>query len=232
MRATLPPKEIPDVVLILGTDASGKDHVANILVAMIREAGGTVEKRARFLSGRPTREKDSSRKGWWDTLQERGFLLLFRALAAVMPLLVAAVVLWDLRRYRPPADKKLVVVGHNGLRALALHLGHSCPAPEKMRLPSYLSRTLERMREETRMQVIVLDVEDRVRKERIAARQAGGSEDVFDRYMRRDGRRSEHIEACLVRLAIGWLDGRLIENNDLSEKQLRQLLRDRFAGPA
>lgn len=36
--------EIPDVILLVGTDASGKDHIANHLLAeMIGEACGEVE---------------------------------------------------------------------------------------------------------------------------------------------------------------------------------------------
>lgn len=224
MPGKLSPKSIPDTILILGTDASGKDHVANLLIRMIVEAGGAAEKRARYFSGSATREVDSSAKGWWDTAQATIFLMVFRSLGLLMPLVVTVILRWDIFRYRPPAAKKLVVVGHNGLRALAFHYGVSGSAPKNILLPRYLIAALHQLRERTRVQVIVLDVADQVRQQRLAARLADGSEDTFDQYMRRNSRRSERIEAALVHLAVNGLGGWLIENNDLPEHELRRQL--------
>lgn len=229
MGGKLPPEEIPDIVLILGTDASGKDYVAHILTGMIRKAGGQVEKRARLLSGRPTTEKDSSKKGWWDTLQEKIFLTVFRYLGWLMPFLVTLIICWDLLFFMPPAGQKLVVVGHNGLRALAFHLGHCCSSPENIRLPSYLTSTLRLLVEKAGVHVVVLDVEDQVRQRRISSRLVSGNIDSFDRYMRSDSVRSERIEACLVHLAVRFLDGHLIENNDLSREELCRRLMAGFS---
>lgn len=230
MNTTLHPRKIPDVILLLGTDASGKDHVANILVKMIEEAGGVAEKRQRFFGGRSTRAASSENKGFLDTLQERVFLVLFSRLGFLLPLLLSIITRWDLWRYRRPAGKNLVVVGHNGLRALAFHLGHRFTSAADIRLPGYLASTLQRVRKRTGAHVIVLDVEDHVRRKRIAARLAEGAEDTFDRYMNSDSARGEHIEACLVHLVLDYLDGRLIENNDLSENELKMRMQSGFPG--
>jgi hypothetical protein len=222
------PWDIPDVILLLGTDASGKDYVANILTDLIREAGGDVEKRQRFLGGKITRAASSEDKGFFDTLQEKAFLILFKRLGFLMPLLVSVITLWDSRRFRLPEGKKLVVVGHNGLRALAFYLGHRFSSVEQIRLPWYLSSALKKMKTATHAHIVVLDVDDHIRKKRIGARLSEGSEDTFDRYMHSDSERSERIEDCLVHLALKYLDGRLIENNDLSDETLREMMQNGF----
>jgi hypothetical protein len=222
------PWDIPDAILLLGTDASGKDYVANVLTDLIREAGGEVEKRQRFFGGKTISAASSEDKGFFDTLQEKTFLLLFQRLGFLMPLLVSLIIFWDSRRFRLPVEKKLVVVGHNALRALAFHLGHRFDSAEQIRLPWYLIRALNTMKRATHAHIIVLDVDDHIRKKRIAARLSEGSEDTFDRYMHSDSERSERIEACLVQLVLKYLDGRLLENNDLPDDTLKEMMHDAF----
>ncbi len=227
MPATsFPPHRFPDVILLLGTDASGKDHVAVIIEAMIRRAGGTVEKRRRFFSGKVTREASSTGKSGLDTFQEILFLSLYTLLAPLLPRLIDLVIRRDLRRFSPPAGK-LVVVGHNALRGLAFHFGHR-RTTGPVDLPPYLQRTFARLREETHAHIIVLDVEDHIRKRRIAERLATGRADRFDRYMAADGRRSERIEACLVDLVCRHLGGVLIANNDLGDEELQSQILSGF----
>lgn len=223
------PWDIPDVILLLGTDASGKDHVANVLMKMIHDSGGEVEKRQRFFSGTPTRAVSSEGKGAFETLQEKLFLRFFKHLGPILPMLVSLVTLWDLRRFRLPKEKKLVVIGHNCMRALGFYLAHNFKSPEQIRLPWYLVRVIETLLSKTEVHVIALDVEDHVRKQRIAKRISEGAEDEFDKYMHKDGDRSEHIEACLVYLSLKYLEGQLIENNDLTEEELRDLLKTGFS---
>lgn len=216
----LHPAKFPDVILLLGTDAAGKDHVAVILETMIREAGGEVEKRRRFFAGAITEERSSTDKGLLDSLQERMFLLLLPSLGTLLPFLVNRLLLRDIRRFKPPA-KKLIVVGHNGLRALAFYLGHSRKLSAKRRLPDYLIGTLHHLQQKTAVHIIVLDVDDHIRKQRIAQRLDSGKADNFDQYMAANGSRSERIESALVQLTIQHLGGAMIVNNDLSEDDLR-----------
>lgn len=222
------PWDIPDVILLLGTDASGKDHVANVLMDMIREAGGDVEKRQRFFGGKVTHAASSEGKGPLETLQEKIFLLFFKHLGFILPVLVCLVTLWDIHRFRLPKEKKLVVIGHNCMRALGFYLAHRFSSPEQIRLPWYLVKVIKKMLAKTEVHVIALDVEDYIRKKRIAKRMAEGSEDEFDKYMNNDGDRSEHIEACLVHLSLNYLGGKLIENNDLTKDELRELFKSGF----
>lgn len=224
------PWEYPDVILVLGTDAAGKDHVANLLVEMIRDSGGEAEKRKRFFSGEATEAASSEKKSFVDTLQEKAFLLLFERLGFLLPFLMSCVIRWDLKRFQPPAhEKKLVVVGHNALRALAFHMGQRFWDSSHQQLPWYLRSALAKMKRATGAHVIVLDVEDGIRKARINARLANGSEDTFDRYMHSDGERSERIEASLVSLACSQLGATLIENNDLDADELQSMLRADFS---
>jgi hypothetical protein len=225
--SSYPPYGFPDVILLLGTDASGKDHVAGIIETMIAQAGGTAEKRRRFFSGAITREASSTGKNWLDTLQEVLFLSLHALLGPLLPRLLDLLIRRDLQRFRRPAGK-LVVVGHNGLRGLAFHFGNSRRSTGPILLPPYLQRTFARLRAETGAHIIVLDVEDHIRKRRIADRLATGQADRFDRYMAADGRRSERIEACLVDLVCRHLGGVLIANNDLSDEELQERILSGF----
>lgn len=224
------PWDYPDVILLLGTDAAGKDHVANLLVEMIRESGGEVEKRKRFFSGEQSEAASSEKKSFFDTLQEKGFLLLFERLGFMLPFLMSCIIRWDLKRFQPPEhEKKLVVVGHNALRAMAFHMGQRYWDSSHQKLPRHLRSALKKMKRETGAHVIVLDVEDHIRKARINARLANGSEDTFDKYMHSDGERSERIEASLVNLARTQLGATLIENNDLSGEELRAAIKADFS---
>lgn len=223
------PEHLPDVILVLGTDAAGKDHVATILLEMINDGGGEAEKRKRFLAGAATVEVSSENKGWTDTFLEKLFLALYPYLSFLLPRLVHLATRYDSRRFRKP-DKKLVVVGHNGLRGLAFHLGNNSEPSGTLTLPGYLDTTLREIKKSTGVCTIVLDVEDTIRQKRIQQRMAAGSEDNFDRYMSADGQRSERIEAWLVELAQTYLDPVLIENNDLSHDELKEQILRGFNG--
>ncbi len=216
------------MILVLGTDASGKDHVANILMHMIGEAGGATEKRQRYFSGKPTTAESSEGKGGFETFQEKIFLSLYKPLSFFLPLLLCLVTLWDLRQFALPEGKKVVVIGHNCFRAMGFYLSHKFSSAEEIRLPWYVVKVLEKVLVKTNVHVIALDVEDHIRKKRIAKRVAEGAEDEFDKYMHSDGDRSEHIESCLVQLACKYLNGKLIENNDLTDEELRHMLRSGF----
>lgn len=220
MYQTVRLDDIPDVVLLIGTDAAGKDHVANILVKMITEAGGKAEKRQRFFSGSVTHAASSEHKSRFDTFQEKVFLRLFPSLGVTLPYAAALATRWDLFRFKKPKRDKLVVVGHNGLRALAFYLGNTFVSERDITIPAYVENSLRLIREKTGAHILVLDVEDHIRQKRIAARIEVGAEDTFDRYMKSDSIRSEHIEACLVHLVTEKCDGVLLENNDLTEDEL------------
>ncbi len=213
------PHDIPDVILLLGTDASGKDHVANVLERFIRKRGGDVEKRKRYFSGRPTDEASSIHKSFFDHLQERVFLALYPRMGALLPLLMNAMIRWDVARFSAP-DKKLIVVGHNALRAMAFHWGHSESSAAAFHIPTYLREAFHKANEKTGAHAIVLDVDHAVRHARIASRVRRRVADSFDRYMMQDPARSERIEACLVSAARELLNAQTMINNELLEEEI------------
>ena len=117
----LPPP--PPVLLILGTDAAGKDYVAEFLIRRWRAAGHRIEKRAGgFAAPAADARSSSERKGRWGRFRERAFLGLFPLLHPLLPAVARLLLARDRRRFRPSAVP-LVVVSHTALRLLALVLG-------------------------------------------------------------------------------------------------------------
>lgn len=230
MSMRLHPQEFPDVILLLGTDAAGKDYVANILSEMIHEAGGDVQKRRGFFSSKSSRTKDSTRKSLLSHAQEILFLALYPWVGALLPLMLTGLIRLDMRRY-VKTDKKLIVVGHHGLRALAFHLGYSSKSRNSFAVPEHLKKAFQLMQRKTQAHIIVLDVHNDVRRRRLLSRAEKGKHDYFDRYMLAHSARSERIEACLVRVASELFGGTLLENNDLGETDLRRRLFLSFAAP-
>lgn len=213
--------------MVVGTDASGKDHVANILDDMIRQAGGKVTKRKRYLAGKKTRERSSSGKSFFELCLERGFLKCFPLCGFLMPRFMNILLRRDLATFHASEDK-LIVVGHNCLRGLAFYWGHRYATPEQIRVPSALCETLERLRLVPGLHTIVLDVEDAIRKKRIKRRAQRGEADYFDRYMAANEELSERIEQFLVWLSVKYLRATLIRNNDLCRDELCSQMMEGF----
>lgn len=218
----LPPP--PPVLVILGTDAAGKDHVAELLLRRWRAAGYRVEKRAGGFSAPAVDARSSSeRKGRWGRFQERVFLSLFPLLRPWLLGAARLLLARDRRRFHPP-DGPLVVVSHTALRLLALVLGQQ---PEGLaalaRFPA-LQRTLEAVVPATGAVAVVLDIDPAIRRRRIRRRLESGMADPFDRYMLDDPERAERIERSLVELATRYLDATVIENDDLDDDALERAL--------
>lgn len=214
---------IPPTTLILGTDAAGKDHVANIVCDMIAEAGGVAQKRKHFLTGKATRAASSTGKGSLSLLAEKSFLALYPALFCLLPLGLTWLLRFDVAVFRQPQER-LVIIGHNCLRGLAFHYGQRHGSPHEAVLPKRLVQALAALRCLPGLHTIVLDVDDTVRQARITRRRDLGQVDNFDLYMAGDSVRSERIEAMLVWLCGRHLNAQLIVNNDCSEEQLRALI--------
>lgn len=218
---------IPDIVLIVGTDASGKDHLANILTQMITEAGGTWERRKRLLTGKPTQECHNAPKSRLELLLEKLFLLLLPSLGFLLPGGAEKILRHDIQKIRRQVSRnKVVVVGHNCLRGLAFYWGHHCGSRH---ISPSLAQTLQRMRTIPGLFTIVLNVDDALRKIRIAKRAKRGLADHFDEYLMRNGALSVRIEETLVWLTRTYLGAMVIRNDDLPEEELRALLAQGFA---
>ena len=215
----LPPP--PPVLLILGTDAAGKDYVADFLIHHWQAAGYPVEKRAGWFSASAVDDRSSSeRKGRWGRFQEQVFIRLFPLLRPLLPGVAGWLLRRDRRRFRP-ADRPLVVVSHTALRLLAFVQGQALSPPP---LSLALQQALRALRETTKATVIVLDVDPDTRQRRIAVRIQQGTVDPFDRYMLADRTRAERIEGCLVQLAVEGWQARVMQNNDLDAPALEAAL--------
>lgn len=215
------PYDIPDVILLVGTDASGKDHVAHVLETHILALGGSVEKRKRFFSGKVTHERSSTNKGWSDRLQESVFLAVYPWLGSLLVWLIGLLTLLDARRFRAPRGK-LIVVGHNGLRALAFVMAHRQKTKGRHVFPRFLRHVFAVTKRMTKAHVVVLDVHPDVRRRRILQRSKAGETDLFDRFMLQDPARSEKIEACLIEAATKLMRGRVMINDDLHVSEIKK----------
>lgn len=220
--------EVPSTILIVGTDASGKDHVANVLTGMIQGMGSTVEKRKRYLNGRRTSKKSSAGKVGFELFLEKSFLALYPFFSFLMPWCMNLLLKRDLARFAVP-DETRIVIGHNCLRGLAFYWGHRYSTTEQIKVPPAIESSLAGMNALPGLHTIVLDVEDAIRKERIEKRELQGEADNFDRYMAENEERSERIEHFLVWLTVTYLGATLIENNNLSDEELRTIAAAGFA---
>ncbi len=222
----------PGVLLILGTDLAGKDHVANVICDHAEAAGLLVERRPGAFTARPSRKRSTEGKGWLRLTLERLFLTTLPLHCFLIPHLAAILIRRDLRRFQAPASNQaLIVVSHTAIRLAAFALGHLFDRPEAIRLPLRLEKALQAIVPHTRAQTLVLDIDHSVRTARLEARQQRGSADFFDRYLAADPARSERIEAILVRLAETRLGGRRLENHDLSEEEIITAISERSPQP-
>ncbi|MEM7248427.1 MAG: hypothetical protein AAF533_24045 [Acidobacteriota bacterium] len=209
----------PATLLVLGTDASGKDHVANVLEKAYAEAGHEAERRNSRFSGSVSQATTSEDKGALSLLAERIFLRTFPILHRLLPLVVTVYLKLDGVLFRE-SSRPLIVVSHTALRVLALCLAHRHRTRDELRLPSSLERALVSLRERTQPVTMVLDCEDATRRRRIREREKRGKADHFDRFMARDSERSERTEDFLVWIAVTYLGAVHVLNDDLDDDEL------------
>jgi hypothetical protein len=207
--------------LILGTDAAGKDYVADFLIRRWQALGYSLEKRAGAFAAAPVDARSSSeRKGHWGRFQEQGFLTLFPLIRPFTPYLAQQLLARDQQRFRP-SNRPVVVVSHTALRLLAFAYGPLLPPPP---LSPALAQALQALQTTIRPTVITLDINPAIRQQRIAVRVQQGTVDPFDRYMQADRERAERIQSFLITLATDHLQAQVIENNDWDETALEAAL--------
>lgn len=213
-------KPFPPVLLVLGTDMAGKDQFANVVADAALHAGLLVERRRGGFSAVSNRRRTSEGKGWFRLAGEWLFLRTLPLHLRLLPYLTALMLLADLRRFHLPPDRMVLVVSHTAIRMLAFALGHLYHDAAAVRLPTLVQRALERVGPTTKTCVLVLDIDHRIRAERMAERARRGTLDWFDRYLGQDPDRLERIEAILVWIGERWLHARKVENNNLSDAEL------------
>jgi len=217
----------PNPLLILGTDAAGKNHIANFIAAMLESSGFKAEKREGGFSTPVTDAVSSEDKGPLALLKERVFLLTFPLSKYILPFLITFLIITDLKKHAS-SEKISIIISHTPIRVLTFYLGHIFKKEKDIRLPLFLEKALKAIQPETRARTIVLDINDTVRKDRIAKRTRSGKVDCFDQNMAKDGVRSERIESFLVWIGAKYLDTVKIDNNDLTDDELKIEIRQAF----
>lgn len=210
----------PRALLILGTDMAGKDHFANVVANAALHAGILVERRRGAFSAAGNRRRTSEGKDWFRLACEWLFLRTLPLHLRLLPHLTALLLLADLRRFRQPSDRMVLVVSHTAIRLLAFALGHLHENLATIRLPALAQQALRQVGSATGACVVVLDIDHTIRVERMAERARRGTVDWFDRYLGRDPIRSERIEAILVWIGERWLNATRVENNNCSDHEL------------
>lgn len=207
----------PRTILLLGTDAAGKNHVAEVWARRLAEHGLDPVVQEGWLAASPEEAGEDEEKSRLAHLAEGTFLRVFPLIAWMMPMALRFLLRRDVRRFRPDGRCRLVV-SHSALRILAFCLGARGRSPSTLSEP--IRQAVRDLRSCSNALVIVLDVDHDVRRRRIEARLDRGGSDPFDRYMVADAERSEHIEACLVELATELLGAHLVVNDNLDDDTL------------
>ena len=208
---------LPQTLLLLGTDAAGKNHVARVWTQRMAQLGVEVRQQEGWLSASAAEPEADDDKSWLSHVAEQTFLWVFPCIAWGMPWALRFLMRRDVQRFSMDGQRRLII-SHSALRILAFCLGARSRGVDH--LSESIRRAVRDLRERSRAVVIVLDVDPEVRHQRIEARVHRGSSDPFDRYMLADSERSERIEACLVSLATELMGAHLIVNNDLDEEAL------------
>ena len=214
-------QELPTTILLLGTDAAGKNHVARAWTRKMEESGQAPDLIEGWLSGEAEEPQADEDKSSLSHLAELTFLTVFPLIAWFLPIALRFLMRRDARRFRRDGRRRLVI-SHSALRILAFCYGAQGRGVDAMSPAT--RRAVQELQRSSGAKVLVLDVDHEVRRRRIEARVARDDSDPFDRYMLADPERSERIEACLVSIAVDLMDGHLIVNNQLSDDELWQEL--------
>jgi hypothetical protein len=199
---------LPNLILILGTDASGKDHVARLVTEHLRKAGAFPEKRRGWLSAPACAADSSEHKGPGRLFAERLFLRIYPLVAWALPTALTLCIQADALAYRVLRRKPAMIVSHTALRLLAFHMGHD----DAFRMPSHLGKALAALRG-LGLQTLFVTTERDVRLGRIHDRIRRDKVDHFDLYMARRPRHGERVTDALERIAVEHLQALSIRND-------------------
>lgn len=220
-----------DTLMIIGTDLSGKNHVANLLVDELHGKGLRVEKREGKFSAPPTTATTSEDKSAAALFAEWAFIHTFALHHRLIPLVVTHLIKKDLRKFRQAPDRVTLVISHTPLRVLAFYLAHLYERKEEIRLPTHLDNALKSLKT-TGVRALVLDIDHHIREQRAAQRKARETLDHFDRYLAADHELSERMEDFLIWLCRTYLGASKLLNNDLTDRELiAHIHEDGWLGP-
>lgn len=219
------PGGMPRLLLIIGTDASGKDHVARLALRHLRERGANLERRRGWLSAPACDAHSSEHKGPVRLLAERLFLRIHPLIGWAMAPALALCILADTRLFRTLRRRPALIVSHTALRLLAFHMGHDA----SFRMPDRLARAIEGMRDAGLVTLLVTSAAP-LRLQRIEGRVRRDKVDNFDLYMASRPRLAEDIAAALERIAVLHLGAATIRNDAHGDEGILQELRRLWPG--
>ncbi|MDH4319050.1 MAG: hypothetical protein OEV64_11705 [Desulfobulbaceae bacterium] len=205
--------------MIIGTDLSGKNHVANLLVEELLDNGLRVEKREGKFSARATTATTSEDKSAPALFAEWAFIRTFALHHRLIPHVVTHLIKKDLRKFRPTPDRVTLVISHTPLRVLAFYLAHLYERKEDIRLPAHLDDALKSLKT-TGVRTLVLDIDHHIREQRAQQRKDRETLDHFDRYLAANPELSERMEDFLIWLCQTYLEANKLLNNDLTDREL------------
>lgn len=215
MNATPEPRK-PLVVLILGTDASGKDFVAETFRSHLARHGLNLEKRRGWFSSRACDRPSSEDKHSVRLVLERLFLFLYPLLRLVLNSGLAWSIHVDRLMFQAMRGADILMVSHTPLRLMAFDLGHD---PTRT-VPRSVARALAALRASVDLRTVVLDTDAEIRNRRIQERTAQNRADHFDRYMAAHPDFSENVAQGLIHLARTHLGAAVISNNTPGSDEL------------
>lgn len=207
------------LVLIIGTDASGKDHVARLVLAHLQEAGVFLEKRRGWLSAPACAADSSEHKGPGRLFAERLFLRIYPLIAWALPPALTLCILADVLIYRTLRRRPVMVVSHTALRLLAFHMGHD----DAFRMPAHLGKALAKLRG-LGLQTLFVTTERHVRLGRIHDRIRRDKVDHFDLYMADRPHHGERVTDALECIAVEHLQARTICNDAHGDEHIAAAL--------
>jgi hypothetical protein len=214
-------QDLPRLVLILGTDASGKDHVARLALAHLQGAGVCLEKRRGWLSAPACAADSSEHKSSGRLFAERLFLRIYPLIAWALPTALTLCILADALIYRLARRKPAMVVSHTALRLLAFHMGHE----DTFHMPIRLGKALATLRGQE-LRTLFVTTERHVRMGRIHDRIQRNKVDNFDLYMFKRPRHGERVTDALERIAVEHLRARTIPNDAHGDEHIAAALEE------
>jgi hypothetical protein len=134
----------PPTLVILGVDASGKNHIANLAADLLAARGHPAAKRSGWLAAHPREVASSQDEGRVRRLEEWLFVTAYPLHRVLLPRLVDLAVRADLRlanRLGRRVGPGTILISHTPVRVLAFHVGHGGS------IPGYLDARLRRLGE-------------------------------------------------------------------------------------
>ena len=207
-------------VLILGTDASGKDHVARLAQEHLGGTGRPFEKRRGLLSAAACDAESSERKSAARLFAERLFLRIYPFLGPILAPGISLCILADVLAFRLFRRAPALVVSHSPIRLLAFHMGHA----HSFRAPGHLRHALAHMRK-CGLTTLLVTADPSARIRRIECRIRRDTVDNFDLYMAKSPELGENIAQSLRRVALDHLAAIEIPNDEDGDERIRETLR-------